>query len=224
MKVTILGCGTSTGVPVIGCTCSVCKSDEIRNVRSRASIVVEVEGKSLLVDTSTDLRSQALNVGLNRVDAVLFTHMHADHVHGIDELRTFNFLQKSPIPCFAAPETTEQLQEKFDYIFHKEEGKKNWVPNLDLSPVKEAFDLFGTEIVPLKVEHGSMPTFGYLFNRRLAYLTDCKTIPEESKRWLGDLDVLILDALRFEPHRGHMTIDEALGLIEELKPTYRFQY
>ena len=197
MKITILGCGTSTGVPVIGCTCPVCKSDDPRNKRTRASILVENAGKSILVDTSTDLRIQALTGGIKCVDAVIFTHMHADHVHGIDELRTFNFLQQSPIACYAPPPTAQGLREKFDYIFLGKGTSGSWVPNLSLTEIDDSIELFGMDIRPLPVEHGGMPTYGYLFNKRFAYITDCKGVPSESKRWLGDLDVFILDSLPF---------------------------
>ena len=220
MKVTILGCGTSTGVPVIGCPCGVCRSKDPKNNRTRASILIEFAGKNILIDTSTDLRQQALRTDLKKIDAVLFTHTHADHIHGIDELRSFNFVQDGPISCFAPEATAEVLRSKFDYIFSPREKSKNWVPNLTITPIDSSLDLFGLNIVPLRVIHGALPTFGYLINKRFAYLTDCKEIPVETKRWLGDLDVLILDALRFEPHRNHMSIDEALGCIEELKPKH----
>lgn len=220
MKITILGCGTSTGVPVIGCPCGVCRSKDPKNYRTRASIFIETVGKGILVDTSTDLRVQALKHGLKRIDAVLFTHTHADHIHGVDELRTFNFVQNGPIPCFAPEVTAEAIRNKFDYIFLPRANMKNWVPNLTITPICGELDLFGLNVIPLSVIHGNVPTYGYLFNHRFAYITDCKELPLETKRWLGDLDVLVLDALRFEPHRNHMSINEAISCIEELKPRH----
>lgn len=220
MKVTILGCGTSTGVPVIGCPCGVCRSKDSKNHRTRASILIETAGKTILVDTSTDLRVQALKFGIKRVDAVLYTHTHADHIHGVDELRTFNFIQDGPIPCFAPPIPAEVIRNKFDYIFAPRPNMKNWVPNLTITPIVDRLELFGLDIIPLGVVHGDVPTYGYLFNRRFAYITDCKELPPETKRWLRDLDVLILDALRFESHRNHMSINEAVSCVEELKPRH----
>lgn len=220
MKITILGCGTSTGVPVIGCPCGICRSKDPKNNRTRASILIETQGKNILVDTSTDLRQQALRAGLKRIDAVLFTHTHADHIHGIDELRSFNFVQNGPIPCFAPTLVADDIRDKFGYIFSPRDKMKNWVPNLTISPIEGSLELFGVKITPLRVIHGDLPTFAYLVNRKFAYLTDCKEIPTDTKRWLGDLDVLVLDALRFEPHRNHMSIDEALSSIGELKPRH----
>jgi phosphoribosyl 1,2-cyclic phosphate phosphodiesterase len=204
----MLGSGTSTGVPVIGCSCRVCTSTNPRNKRWRPGLKLEVDGRVALVDTPTDLRAQALAFGLPRVDAVIFTHAHADHVFGLDEVRIFNFRQRSPIPCYGSARTLAALRRMFGYVF--EDGQEGGGrPQLELVPVREPFGLLGLEIVPIPLWHGELEVFGYRIGG-FAYLTDCNAIPESSFALLGGLDTLILDALRYRPHATHFSVEQAL--------------
>ncbi|HBA87618.1 MAG TPA: MBL fold metallo-hydrolase [Geobacter sp.] len=216
MKITILGSGTSTGVPMVGCHCQVCGSTDPRDKRTRASILVESEGQCILVDTSTDLREQALREGIPRIDAVLLTHTHADHIHGIDDLRGFHFIHRRIIPCYGSPETMEKVSTTFAYIFDglRSEG---YSPLLESFPVEAPFELFGCSIVPVPLMHGSFPATGYRFENA-AYLTDCSDIPDSSLALLQGLDLLIIDGLRFSPHPNHFNIEGALQVVETLRP------
>ena len=216
MKLLILGSGTSTGVPVIGCGCRVCTSTEPRNRRTRASALIQSRGKNILIDTSTDLRAQALSNGITRIDAVLFTHPHADHIHGIDDLRSFNMIQDAPIPCYGDSKTIERIRVMFEYIF-REEPAESWRPNLTTTVVEEPFTTFHTEITPLKIHHGRSVILGFRVGG-VAYLTDCSAIPAESMERLRGLDLLVIGALRRRPHPTHFSIDQALEAVEELKP------
>ena len=217
MKITILGCGTSTGVPVIGCLCHICRSADPRNNRTRASIFIETEGVNILVDTSTDLRNQALARDISRIDAVLFTHPHADHIHGIDELRTFNMIQgEAAIPCFGNRPTIDRIETIFSYIFSKERHG-GWRPNLELSVVDAPFQLSGITIHPITINHGATTILGYRIHDA-AYLTDCSGIPESSLAELRGLNTLIVGALRQKPHPSHFSIREALDVSANLAP------
>ena len=216
VKITIIGSGTSTGVPVIGCSCDICSSSDKRNKRSRSSILISINGKNILIDTSTDLRCQALKNNIKAVNAVLFTHPHADHVHGIDELRSFNFIQKETIPCYGDERTLERIRCMFSYIFDAGENTVG-IPRLEMNRIDGAFNIFGLSIVPLVVMHGDLPILGYRF-ANAAYITDCSRIPEETMAELEGLDFLVLGALRYTPHSKHFNIDEALAVVEEIRP------
>ncbi len=216
MKLLILGCGTSTGVPVIGCACEVCSSPDPRNKRTRSSVLIETQGLQILIDTSTDLRFQALSLGLTRVDAVLFTHPHADHIHGIDELRSFNMIQEEPIPCFGSTETVARIRAIFHYIFNRERAE-SITPQLSLKVVDGPFSIGPVEVLPVEAEHGRSSVMGFRVGG-LGYMTDCSRIPPESMEKLLGLDVLVLGALRFRPHPTHMNIDQALKVVEDLRP------
>ena len=216
MRVLVLGSGTSSGVPVIGCQCPVCISADPKNQRTRASVAVEFDGHCLLIDTATDLRQQALRWGLDRVDAVLYTHAHADHLHGIDELRIFNLRHLRQIPCFCDPRVAERVGAYFKYIFAPEQGE-SFSPHLELNPVEGPFQVCGRTAVPIPLLHGSLPVFGYRIGG-FAYLTDVNEIPEASWDLLQDLDLLILDALRPKPHPTHFSLDQALAVAERLRP------
>ncbi|HEY3308074.1 MAG TPA: GPMC system MBL fold metallohydrolase [Desulfuromonadaceae bacterium] len=216
MKFIILGSGTSTGVPMVGCKCRVCSSVDTRDKRTRASLLVSHNGKNILVDTSTDLRQQAIREEISRVDAVLFTHAHADHVNGIDDLRGFHFLHKEIIPCFASRTTLDILMTGFGYIFRHYEGS-GYTPLLQSNEISGDFKLFGLNITPVPLQHGKTATLGYRIGN-LAYLTDCSSIPETSRDLLKDLDVLILDGLRWSPHPFHFDIKKAIATAQQFNP------
>lgn len=215
IKVTILGSGTSKGVPEIGCTCSTCTSTDPKDKRLRASVLVETHGMRILIDASPDLRQQALRLGLSRLDAVLLTHQHYDHVGGIDDVRPFCF--DKDLPIYANPQTAKDLRTRVDYCFR--EHPYPGVPKLDLHEIEcRPFILNGLKITPIEVMHGSLPIYGYRIGD-FAYVTDAKTITEQEKQKLKDLDVLILNCLRVkQPHFAHIILPEALELIDELKP------
>ena len=220
MKIIVLGCGTSTGVPIIGCKCATCLSTDKKNYRTRSSLLVQTEGvdgeKNLLIDTSTDLRTQALRESLDRIDAVLYTHSHADHIHGIDDLRAFNMHQEGTIPCFGSDRTVERLHKSFDYIFSTEYNQ-SWTPNLSATAVESTFIAAGVEVTPIEIFHGNATIFGYRIGD-VAYLTDCSALPEESIEKLQGLKLLIIGALRHKPHPTHMTVEEAVEASGLLKP------
>ncbi len=218
MKITVLGCGTSTGVPVIGCDCDVCTSTNKKNVRTRSSVFVETdEGMNFLIDSSTDLRLQALREGITKIDAVLYTHHHADHTHGIDDLRTFNSHKDADhINCYGHEYTISHLENTFRYIFDSSVNQngsyKVFLPKLKTVTVDKPFKVNGVLVTPLMVYHneeGSMITYGYRIGD-FAYITDCKKIPDETYELLKGLKVLILDGLRYKAHPTHLTIEEAL--------------
>lgn len=214
LEVTILGSGTSTGVPVAGCRCEVCTSGNPRNDRSRCSVLLTHEGHNILVDTSTDLRLQALREGIDRIDAVLYTHAHADHLHGIDDLRPYNLNSKAPIPIYGDPATLQRVRQTFDYIFSDETGT-GYRPRLETHPVTGPFDLFGLRIEPIPLRHGRGNSLGYRVGP-FAYLTDCNAIPPASAERLDGVEVLVIDGLRFTPHDTHFNIPQAVAAGEAL--------
>lgn len=208
MKLTVLGCGTSTGVPVIGCHCAVCSSTDRKNRRTRSSLLIQTQGRNILIDTSTDLRAQSLSNGLERIDAVLLTHPHADHIHGIDELRAFNLAQKGTIPCYGSAGTIERVRVIFDYIF-RDDVNDGWKPDLTTTVVNGPFEAAGVKVTPVSIRHGAALIFGYRVGKA-AYVTDCSSIPDESIEILKGVEVLILGALRYKPHPTHFTIGQAI--------------
>ena len=217
MKITFLGTGTSHGVPVIGCHCDVCKSEDPKNHRTRPSIVISLGDKNLLVDTSPELRLQALRSGIEHVDAVLFTHTHADHLYGLDDVRAYSALQGTDIPCYGSPATLERIRTVFFYAFTLKHLGRD-IPQLSLVPIEGPFRLVGVEVIPIDLLHGRTEVLGFRIGN-FAYATDCNMIPHGSMDLLRDLDVLVLDALRWEPsHPTHFTIPEALEIVEQLKP------
>ena len=210
----MLGSGTSTGVPVIGCACQVCTSADPRNKRWRPGLRLEIGSSIALIDTPTDLRTQALHFGLPRLDAVVFTHSHADHIFGLDEIRIFNFRQRQAIPCYGSRETLQAIRRVFAYVFEEtqEGGGK---PRLDLIEVREPFSLLGQEVVPVPVWHGSMEVFGYRLGS-FAYVTDVKLIPEPSFELLAGVETLVVGALRFRPHSTHFSVQEAIEAAQRI--------
>jgi phosphoribosyl 1,2-cyclic phosphate phosphodiesterase len=219
-RVTFLGTGTSHGVPMIGCRCSTCRSSDPRDRRLRPSIYVDVPGRgSLLVDSSTDLRQQALAFDVTRVDAVLYTHAHADHILGLDELRRFNVLQGSSIPCYADARTWEALTRTFFYVFDGIARDGGGVPQLEPRQIDGAapFVAAGVRVQPVPLLHGRLPILGFRFGS-FAYLTDCSEVPDQSWPLLENLDTLVVDALRYKPHPTHFSVDEALAVVSRLGP------
>ncbi len=220
ITLTLLGTGTSTGVPLIGCRCSVCRSKNVKNHRLRASAWWQVNGKSILIDTSTDLRQQALRYRISRVDAVLYTHPHADHILGIDELRSFNYIQKERITLYGNAWTAETLKTAFPYIFKPRKIEGGGIPLLDFQEIRSetpSIPICGIPVTPISLRHGSQECLAYRVGP-IAYVTDCNSIPETSMERLRDLDTLILDCVRIKPHDTHFNLEKALQMAQELKP------
>jgi phosphoribosyl 1,2-cyclic phosphate phosphodiesterase len=212
VHVLFLGTGTSHGVPMIGCDCGVCKSSDPRDRRLRPSIFLTFDdGLHVLVDTTPDLRMQALRHDLRRVDAILFTHSHADHIMGLDDVRRYNWLHRAPVPLYADARTGRDLQRTFAYVWDPEAPKGGGVPDLRLWTIAGRFSLGRQEVVPVPIRHGPWDILGFRFGR-FAYLTDCNGIPASSLALLRDLDVVVLDALRIRPHPTHFTLDEAVQM------------
>jgi len=216
MRLTFLGTGTSTGVPTIGCECAVCNSADPHDRRTRPSLMIEYDGRVIMIDTTPDLREQALREGIKRLDAVVFTHGHADHVLGLDETRVFYFRQKVPLPIYASTETLQTLRKVFAYIFDQS-YKYGGIGKLDPRTINGDFELWGQTFVPVPALHGDLPVLGFRFGSA-AYVTDFSTIPEPSLPLLQGLDVLVLDALRHTPHPTHSSLEQSLALVERLKP------
>ncbi|MBU0580784.1 MAG: MBL fold metallo-hydrolase [Candidatus Margulisbacteria bacterium] len=224
MKITFLGTGTSHGIPVIGCDCSVCTSQNPKDNRTRSSVLITHNKKNILIDASTDLRQQALRHKLKNINAVLCTHVHADHVFGMDDLRAFNERQNfEAIPYYAQKRDMEELKDIFHHIFEPVPQKGGGLPKIDLKEIKadHPFNLFGLNILPLKIMHGIVPILGYRIEN-FAYLTDCSEIPEDTLKQLNNLDILVLDALRHKPHPTHFNVEQAVAMAQKIgaKHTY----
>ena len=219
-RMTFLGTGTSTGVPVIGCGCAVCKSSDPRNNRMRSSVLFETEEISLLIDSGPDLRDQCLRMGITKVDAVLYTHGHMDHVVGFDELRAFCWSRDTPLPMYANAGCMATLKTMFGWAFAETNIYRGYVKP-DPIIFDECFSIGSLKITPLPVHHGSVETNGFLFQREnmrsLAYLPDVKMIPQATKVILADCDILVIDALHERSHPTHMNCNEAIAMIDELK-------
>ena len=215
MKVTFLGTGTSVGVPRIGCTCPVCTSQDSKNKRLRCALHIERSGHSILVDTGPDLRTQALTHAVNRVDAVLFTHGHADHLYGLDDVRSYCFEREEPLPCYADAQTIARIERVFDYAF--DVNAPSSTPQIELIEIKGDFELFDLSIQPIYVYHGKLPVLAFRFGD-FAYVTDTNRIPTEGMERLQQLDILVLDALRHKAHPTHFNLSQALEVIEKLQP------
>jgi len=216
LKVTVLGSGTSMGVPTLGCPCRVCKSNHPHDKRLRPSVLISRGGQNVVIDTTPDFRQQALRVGLERLDAILLTHGHADHILGFDDIRPFNIRQRSALPVYSNEETFRVIRRVFAYVFD-DKPTLSTVPSVTLNSVHGPFELLGIPFIPIPLLHGEMEVLGFRFGRA-AYLTDFSMIPNSSMALLEGLDELILDALRDIPHPMHQTVNQALALIHQLKP------
>ncbi len=221
LRITVLGSGTSTGVPTIGCDCEVCTSPDPRDKRLRPSVLVTCGDRNLLVDTTPDLRYQMLRAAVRRVDAVLYTHAHADHVMGLDDLRPFNHGRTEPIPIYGSAETIESVRRCFSYVFNGVKSESS-IPRIAPFVFGGApLEVCGVPVLPVPVKHGRATIHGFRFGPA-AYLTDHSDIPPESLELLRGLDVIFLDALRFRPHPTHSTIERSLATVEQLAPRRAF--
>ena len=222
MKVTFLGTGTSSGVPMIGCACAVCTSLDFRDQRLRVSVHVEVAGRSLVIDTGPDFRQQALRHRIGHLDALLFTHEHKDHTAGLDDIRAYNYRQQQDMPLFGEGRVLRQLRQEFAYIFadHKYPG----VPRVSLHEIESdtvPFDVLGVAVQPLRALHHRLPVLGFRIGG-FCYLTDANFIGPETLDLMRDADVVVLNALRREAHLSHFTLAEAVAILEDLQPKRAF--
>ena len=220
MRLTFLGTGTSTGVPTLTCECPVCLSSDPRDKRTRPSVLLEYDGRAVVIDTTPDFRQQALRARMRRLDAVVFTHEHADHILGLDDVRVFYFRQHVPIPIYADSRTMESIRRVYKYIFDQSYAYGG-IARLDPQLIDGPFDLWGERLIPVPVVHGDLPVLGFRFGHA-AYVTDFSSIPEPTLPLLEDLDVLILDALRHKPHPTHSSVEQSLGLVERVQPRRAF--
>jgi len=220
LKITFLGTGTSQGVPVIGCNCEVCRSLDFRDKRLRSSVHIEVDNKSLVIDTGPDFRQQMLREGILQLDGVIYTHEHKDHTAGLDDVRPFNFLQGEHLPIFGQPKVLEQIKREFAYIFS--EHQYPGIPRINDFPIEnKPFEALGIPIVPIEVMHHRLPVFGYRIGD-FTYITDAKYIrPEELEKIYGS-KVLVLNALQYKEHISHFNLHQALDMVEKIKPDTAF--
>ncbi len=212
MKVTILGSGTSQGVPVIGCNCSVCTSLDFRDKRLRSSIHIEEEGKSIVIDSGPDFRQQVLRERIKSLDALIFTHEHKDHTAGMDDIRSFNFLQEKDMPIYADPRVIDQLKREFAYVFT--EKKYPGAPQVEVHEIDgKPFEVDGIKITPIEVMHYKLPVYGFRIGD-FTYITDAKTISDESIEKIKGSKIVILNALQQTEHISHFTLEEAIEMAE----------
>lgn len=220
---TVLGSGTSMGVPTVGCKCEVCRSTDPHDKRLRPSIMVEWEGHRVLIDTTPDFREQAIREDIDRIDAVLYTHGHADHILGLDDLRPLSFPRVTgggKLPLYANEQTARVLRSVFKYVFDND-YKFGGIAQVELKTIDSPIVLFGKQFTPVTVIHGEAEIFGYRFGSA-AYLTDFSTVPESTLQQLNGLDILFLDALRHTPHPTHSTVANSLSIVEKLQPKRTF--
>ena len=220
-KLTILGSGTSQGVPVIGCDCRVCSSSDKRDKRTRTSVLIHINGENHVIDTGPDFRTQMLRENIQSLKSVIFTHEHKDHIAGLDDIRPFNFKEKRSMNVYATDRVREALLREYHYIFA--DKKYPGVPNVNLSIIEnEKFEIdTGIEIEPIEVLHYKLPVFGFRIGD-ITYITDAKTISEEEKDKIKGSNILIINALRREPHMSHFNLDEALAFINEINPNHAY--
>jgi phosphoribosyl 1,2-cyclic phosphate phosphodiesterase len=219
-SLTVLGSGTSMGVPTIACRCAVCRSNDPHDRRTRPSILIQYAARTVLIDTTPDFRTQAIRENITQIDAVLYTHAHADHILGLDDLRPLSLTRPEKIPLYARADAADTIRRMFSYIFEPK-YKYGGLAQVDLHDIDGPLELFGAQFEPVTVLHGNAEIFGYRFGSA-AYLTDFSSIPESSFAQLRDLDVLFLDALRHTPHPTHSTVDNSLRIVERVQPKRAF--
>ena len=220
MKVTFFGTGTSLGVPIIGCKCKVCNSQNPKDKRLRSSVYVEIDGKKFVIDTGPDFRMQCLNNGVDRIDAVFITHIHRDHLSGLDDIRPFCYQQKAFIPLYGSETTCNRVLKDFAYCFG--ENRYPGVPDIELHQITgEVFEVQGVKIMPITVMHGKMEVTAFRI-KNFTYITDASFIPDESLKKILGTEYLVVNALRKEPHPSHFTISQALDLIGRVNPKRAF--
>jgi phosphoribosyl 1,2-cyclic phosphate phosphodiesterase len=221
MKLIFLGSGTSSGVPVVGCRCAVCTSPDPRNKRTRPSVLLKTDRGNILIDASPELRLQLLRERVDRVDALLFTHYHADHIFGLDDVRVFHHVLQRALPVYAERAVQDVLRRSFGYVFDKWAARVpgGGIPKLELRTIdaRRPFEVLGVPCAPIRLLHGRFRVLGFRFGN-LAYCTDVNRIPRRSMRALEGLDVLILDALRDRPHPTHFSVSESLEVVAQLRP------
>lgn len=225
MNIVFLGTGTSVGIPVIGCDCPVCTSVDPRNKRLRTGLYVQADGHHIVVDTPPDFREQALAYRIPRVDAVLFTHSHADHIFGLDDMRRYNTMQNAVIPAYGNAETLADLRRIFDYVHGAQPTPGVYRPRIDFCDMPESLGIGPLRVTPLPVVHGPKPTLGFLFEHngcRVGYVPDCHDMPEPVLEQLVGVDVMILDALRHRPHITHLTVEQSVALLTRIQPKRAF--
>lgn len=216
MRITFLGTGTSQGVPVIGCQCEVCRSVDFRDKRLRTSVHIDTGPLSLIVDSGPDFRQQVLTNRIDRLDALLYTHQHKDHVAGMDEVRSFNFLQQKPMPIYAREEVVAQLKQEFSYVFAKD--KYPGVPQIEVHTIdNEPFYVEDLQVTPISVMHYKLPVLGFRIHD-FTYVTDASHISDQEKQKMKGSKVLVLNALQRADHLSHFTLEQALEIVEELQP------
>lgn len=214
LKVTFLGTGTSQGVPVIACSCPVCRSTDERDKRLRTSVLIEIDHLSIVIDSGPDFRQQMLRANVKKLDALLFTHEHKDHIAGMDDIRAFNYTQQKAMPVYAEERVQEVIKKEFSYVFAEE--KYPGVPEVEFFTLKnEEFKIRNLRVTPIRAMHLKLPVFGFRF-KNLAYLTDVNYIPEIEKEKIRNVDYLIINGLRQEKHISHYTLEEAVDLIHEV--------
>jgi len=210
MQITLLGTGTSTGVPMIGCSCRTCTSTDLRDKRLRVSALIEVNNKTILIDTSADFRQQMLTANVKKLDAIFYTHHHYDHIAGFDDLRAFQFLYRKSPECYATEECFDFIKRTFAYAFGEAVQMGGGIPSIDFTVIDESpIHLHGVTVTPIPLLHGKLRMVGYRIGN-FAYLTDCSSIPESSIALLEGLEVLVLDGLRYKQHPTHLSISEAV--------------
>ncbi len=222
MKITFFGTGTSQGIPVVGCSCAVCTSSSFYDSRLRTSALIEVENQNILIDIGPDFRQQALQNQLTTLNAILITHQHNDHVIGLDDVRPFNFIQKKSMPVYGLVGALEDIKARFSYIFS--DSPYPGSPKIELIPINR-YDIFscnGIPVQPILAEHGGMPVLGYIFQNRLAYLTDVKSIDSQELKKISGIELLVLNALHHEKHHSHLNLQEAVELIQVIKPDHAY--